>query len=249
MTAMANGMALHGGFLPFVATFLVFSDYARNAVRMSALMKQRVVHVYTHDSIGLGEDGPTHQPVEHAEALRVIPGLDVWRPCDAVETQGAWNAAVSRTDGPTALLLTRQNLPHQPRSAAQLAAVATGGYVLVEPATAPKAVIVATGSEVQLAVAAQKALAAEGVAVRVVSMPCVEVFERQSKEAQAAVLPNLPTVVVEAGVTRGWWKLAGRDGAVIGIDRFGESAPEKVLWPLFGFTADNVAATVRRILG
>jgi transketolase len=248
MTAIANGIALHGGFLPFVATFLVFSDYARNAVRMSALMKQRVVHVYTHDSIGLGEDGPTHQPVEHAESLRIIPGLDVWRPCDAVETQGAWNSAVSRLDGPSALLLTRQNLQHQPRDAAQLAAVATGGYVLVEPETAPKAVIVATGSEVQLAVLAQKALAAEGVPVRVVSMPCVEAFERRSKEAQAAVLPDLPTVVVEAGVTRGWWKLAGRNGAVIGIDRFGESAPEKVLWPLFGFTVDNVAATVRRIL-
>jgi transketolase len=249
MTAIANGMALHGGFLPYVATFLVFSDYARNAVRMSALMKQKVVHVYTHDSIGLGEDGPTHQPVEHAEALRVIPNLDVWRPCDAVETMVAWLSSVSRADGPSALLLTRQNLPHQPRDAAQLADVAKGGYVLVEPKTAPKAVIVATGSEVQLAVAAQKQLEAEGLAVRVVSMPCVEAFERRPADEQAAVLGRLPTVVVEAGVTRGWWKLAGRDGAVIGIDRFGESAPEKVLWPLFGFTVDNVAATVRRIVG
>ncbi len=249
MTAIANGMALHGGFIPYVATFLVFSDYARNAVRMSALMKQKVVHVYTHDSIGLGEDGPTHQPVEHAEALRVIPNLDVWRPCDAVETMAAWLSSVGRADGPSALLLTRQNLPHQPRDAAQLADVAKGGYVLVEPKTAAKAVIVATGSEVQLAVAAQKQLEAEGLPVRVVSMPCVEAFERRPADEQAAVLGRLPTVVVEAGVTRGWWKLAGRDGAVIGIDRFGESAPEKVLWPLFGFTVDNVAATVRRIAG
>ncbi|MCE1235172.1 MAG: transketolase [Hyphomicrobiales bacterium] len=249
MTAIANGMALHGGFLPYVATFLVFSDYARNAVRMSALMKQKVVHVYTHDSIGLGEDGPTHQPVEHAEALRVIPGLDVWRPCDAVETTAAWLSAVTRADGPSALLLSRQNLPHQPRDAARLAEVAEGGYVLVEPAVAPKAVIVATGSEVALAVAAQKMLEGEGLPVRVVSMPCVEAFERRPADAQAAVLGRLPTVVVEAGVTRGWWKYAGRDGAVIGIDRFGESAPEKALWPLFGFTADNVAATVRRIVG
>ncbi|MBV5263090.1 transketolase [Pinisolibacter aquiterrae] len=249
MTAIANGMALHGGFLPYVATFLVFSDYARNAVRMSALMKQKVVHVYTHDSIGLGEDGPTHQPVEHAEALRVIPNLDVWRPCDAVETQAAWTSAVTRADGPSALLLSRQNLAHQPRSPEQLAAIASGGYVLVEPASAPKAVIVATGSEVQLAVAAAKTLGEEGLPVRVVSMPCVEAFERKPKAEQDAVLPDLPTVVVEAGVTRGWWKIAGRTGAVIGIDRFGESAPEKALWPLFGFTAENVAATVRRIVG
>ena len=249
MTAIANGMALHGGFLPYVATFLVFSDYARNAVRMSALMKQKVVHVYTHDSIGLGEDGPTHQPVEHAEALRVIPNLDVWRPCDAVETTAAWLSAVSRADGPTALLLSRQNLPHQTRDTGAIAEIAKGGYVLVEPSTAPKAVIVATGSEVALAVAAQKTLAAEGLPVRVVSMPCVEAFERRPAEERAAVLGRLPTVVVEAGVTRGWWKIAGRDGAVIGIDRFGESAPEKALWPLFGFTADNVAATVRRIAG
>ncbi|MDK9696833.1 MAG: transketolase [Siculibacillus sp.] len=248
MTAIANGAALHGGFLPYVATFLVFSDYARNAVRMSALMKQKVVHVYTHDSVGLGEDGPTHQPVEHAESLRLIPGLDVWRPCDAVETEGAWLSAVSRADGPSALLLSRQNLPHQPRSAEQLAEIARGGYVLVDVA-APKAVIVATGSEVALAVGAAKALAEEGVAVRVVSMPCVEAFERRPKAERDVILPNLPTVVVEAGSTRGWWKIAGRDGAVIGIDRFGESAPEKALWPLFGFTVDNVVATVKGVIG
>ncbi len=248
MTAIANGASLHGGFLPYVATFLVFSDYARNGVRMSALMKQKVVHVYTHDSIGLGEDGPTHQPVEHAEALRVIPNLDVWRPCDAVETQAAWVSSVSRADGPSALLLSRQNLPHQARSAGQIAEISKGGYVLVDAAQ-PKAVIVATGSEVALAVAAAKALGDEGIAVRVVSMPCVEAFERRPKAERDAVLPNLPTVVVEAGTTRGWWKVAGRDGAVIGIDRFGESAPEKALWPLFGMTTDNVVATVKSVLG
>ncbi|WP_333823595.1 transketolase [Pinisolibacter sp.] len=248
MTAIANGASLHGGFLPYVATFLVFSDYARNGVRMSALMKQKVVHVYTHDSIGLGEDGPTHQPVEHAEALRVIPGLDVWRPCDAVETQAAWVSAVSRADGPSALLLSRQNLPHQARTPGQIAEISKGGYVLVEAAE-PKAVIVATGSEVALAVAAAEALGEEGIAVRVVSMPCVEAFERRPKAERDAILPNLPTVVVEAGTTRGWWKVAGRDGAVIGIDRFGESAPEKALWPLFGMTADNVVATVKGLLG
>ncbi len=248
MTAIANGAALHGGFLPYVATFLVFSDYARNGVRMSALMKQKVVHVYTHDSIGLGEDGPTHQPVEHAESLRVIPNLDVWRPCDAVETQAAWVSAVSRTDGPSALLLSRQNLPHQPRSDAQIAEIASGGYVLVDT-PAPQAVIVATGSEVALAVAAAKVLGEAGVPVRVVSMPCVEAFERRPKADRDAVLPNLPTVVVEAGTTRGWWKIAGRDGAVIGIDRFGESAPEKTLWPLFGFTVDDVVATVKSVHG
>ncbi|TBW40915.1 transketolase [Siculibacillus lacustris] len=250
MTAIANGIALHGGFLPFVATFLVFSDYARNAVRMSALMHQRVVHVYTHDSIGLGEDGPTHQPIEHAESLRIIPNLDVWRPCDSAETQGAWNAAVSRSQGPSALLLSRQNLAAQPRTPAQLAEIAKGGYVLVEPTEAPRAVIVGTGSELQFATAAQKVLAEAGIPVRVVSMPCVEAFERRPAEEQAAVLPaDLPTVVIEAGVTRGWWKIAGRTGAVIGIDRFGESAPEKVLYPLFGFTTDNVVATVKRVLG
>ena len=249
MTAIANGMALHGGFLPYVATFLVFSDYARNAVRMSALMKSRVVHVYTHDSIGLGEDGPTHQPVEHVESLRLIPNLDVWRPCDAVETQAAWNAAVARTDGPSALALSRQNLPHQPRTAAQLAEIAKGGYVLSEASGTAAAVIVATGSEVALAIGAQKQLQEAGIPVRVVSMPCVEAFERRPAAEQASILPNLPTVVVEAGTTRGWWKIAGRNGAVVGIDRFGESAPEKALWPLFGFTVENVTATVRRILG
>jgi transketolase len=250
MAAIANGLALHGGFLPYVATFLVFSDYARNAIRMSALMRQRVVYVLTHDSIGLGEDGPTHQPIEHVESLRLIPNLDVWRPCDAVETAVAWTQAVMRSDGPSALALSRQTLPHQPRSDEQIEAIAHGGYVLIEPDKAPAAVIIATGSEVKLARAAAELLAGEGIPVRVVSMPCVDVFERQPAEWQASVLPaNLPVVTVEAGATRGWRGYAGRSGAVIGIDRFGESAPEKDLFALFGFTPERVADAVRAAVG
>ncbi|TPQ48619.1 transketolase [Prosthecomicrobium hirschii] len=249
MTAIANGIALHGGFLPFVATFLVFSDYARNAVRMSALMKQRVVHVYTHDSIGLGEDGPTHQPIEHAESLRIIPNLAVWRPADTAETFVAWVAAVSRSDGPSALLLSRQGLPAQPRDAAQLAAIARGGYVLKETAGA-KVTLVGTGSELKIAVAAADLLAAEGVPARVVSMPSTSVFDAQDKAWQDAVLPaSIPVVAVEAGTTRGWWKYAGRTGAVIGIDRFGESAPEKALYEHFGLTAEKVAAAAKAVAG
>ncbi len=249
MTAIANGIALHGGFLPYVATFLVFSDYARNAVRMSALMRQRVVHVFTHDSIGLGEDGPTHQPIEHVESLRLIPNLDVWRPCDAVETAAAWRAAVVRRDGPTALALSRQTLPHQQRTPEQIDAISRGGYVLVEPATAPAAILVATGSEVELARAAAALLATDRVNVRVVSMPCVEAFERQDAAWRQAVLPpHLPVVAVEAGATRGWWRYAGRDGAVIGLDRFGESAPAPTLFAHFGLTPQRVAATVRAVI-
>src|SRR5690606_10761850 len=196
MAAALNGIALHRGFLPFGATFLVFSDYARNAIRMSALMKQRVVYVMTHDSIGLGEDGPTHQPVEHIPSLRLIPGLDVWRPCDAVETQAAWNAAVARRDGPSLLALSRQNLPHQPRAADQLQAIARGGYVLAD-AQALSLVIIATGSEVALAMAAREALAAEGVGVRVVSMPCTAVFDRQPTDYRRSVLPpSVPRLVI-----------------------------------------------------
>ena len=246
MTAIANGLALHGGYLPYVATFLVFSDYARNAIRMSALMHQRVVHVLTHDSIGLGEDGPTHQPVEHVESLRLIPNLDVWRPCDAVESAVAWRAALTRADGPTALVLSRQALPHQARSAVEVEAIARGGYVLAEPERSPIAVIIATGSEVKLARAAATLLAGDGIAARVVSMPCVEAFERQDESWKRAVLPpHLPVIAVEAGATRGWWRYAGRSGAVIGIDRFGESAPAEQLFAHFGFTAERVAEAVR----
>jgi transketolase len=250
MTAIANGIALHGGFIPYVATFLMFSDYARSAIRMSALMRQRVVHVFTHDSIGLGEDGPTHQPVEHVESLRLIPNLDVWRPCDAVETAAAWRSAVERIDGPTALALSRQSLPPQPRTPAQVDAIRCGGYVLIEPATPPAAIIIATGSEVQLARAAAALLAAESVPVRVVSMPCVEAFESQDAAWRQAVLPpRLPVVVVEAGTTRGWWRYAGRCGAVIGMDRFGESAPASDLFAYFDFTPQRVAEAVRSTIG
>jgi transketolase len=250
MAAIANGIALHGGFLPYAATFLVFSDYARNAIRMSALMRQRVVYVLTHDSIGLGEDGPTHQPIEHVESLRLIPNLDVWRPCDAVETAAAWIAAVSRSDGPSALVLSRQKLPHQPRNAAQVEAIARGGYVLVEPHETAAALILATGSEVKLAREAAALLAGQGIPVRVVSMPCVDVFERQEARWKEQVLPpHLPVIAVEAGATRGWWRYAGRRGVVIGIDRFGESAPEKELFAYFGFTPERVAEAVRTAIG
>ena len=246
MTAIANGIALHGGFVPYVATFLVFSDYARNAVRMSALMRQRVVQVFTHDSIGLGEDGPTHQPVEHVESLRLIPNLDVWRPCDAVETAAAWRAAITRADGPTALVLSRQVLPHQQRTPEAIDAIRRGGYVLIESATPAAAIIIATGSEVQLARTAASQLAAEGVPVRVVSMPCVEAFERQDDSWRDLVLPaHLPMVVVEAGVTRGWHGYAGCGGSVIGIDRFGESAPAADLFAHFGFTPERIVNAVR----
>jgi transketolase len=249
MAAIANGIALHGGFIPYAATFLTFSDYARNAIRMSALMRQRVIYVFTHDSIGLGEDGPTHQPVEHVESLRLIPNLCVWRPCDAVETADAWRTALERTNGPTALVLSRQTLAHQPRTRAQIDAIRRGGYVLMEPAAAPEAIIVATGSEVQLACAAASELASEGLPVRVVSMPCVEIFEEQDARWRNAVLPpDLPVVAVEAGATRGWWRYVGRGGAVIGIDRFGESAPAPDLFAHFGFTPRRITDAVRSVI-
>jgi transketolase len=257
MAAIMNGMALHGGYLPFGGTFLTFSDYSRNALRMAALMKQRVVHVFTHDSIGLGEDGPTHQSIEHASSLRLIPNLSVWRPCDTVETTAAWLAAVSRPSsigmdvhagGPTALLLSRQNLPFVARSAETLKQVARGGYVLQEAPDA-KAAIIATGSEVAIAIDAQKLLASEGIAVRVVSMPCTEVFDQQDAAWRASVLPKgMPRVAVEAGVTGLWHKYVGLDGAVIGVDTYGESAPAGVLFKHFGLTAEKVAQAVKNIL-
>ncbi len=253
MAAALNGIALHGGFIPFGATFLVFSDYARNAIRMSALMKQRVAYVMTHDSIGLGEDGPTHQPVEHVPSLRLIPGLDLWRPCDAVETQAAWNAAVMRRDGPTLLALSRQNLPHQQREADQVQAIARGGYVLAEAppdAAGPALVIIATGSEVALAMAAHDTLAAEGVAVHVVSMPCTSVVDRQDAAYRQRVLPpGVPRLVIEAAQPHGWWRyLAGGRGDVVGIDRFGESAPAAALLERFGFTPQAVVERARALL-
>jgi transketolase len=257
MAAIMNGMALHGGYLPFGGTFLTFSDYSRNALRMAALMKQRVVHVFTHDSIGLGEDGPTHQSVEHASSLRLIPNLSVWRPCDTVETTVAWLAAVSRPSsigmdvhpgGPTALLLSRQNLPFVARSAETLKQVARGGYVLQDTANA-KAAIIATGSEVAIAIDAQKLLAAEGIAVRVVSMPSTDVFDQQDAAWRASVLPKgMPRVAVEAGVTGLWHKYVGLDGAVVGLDTYGESAPAGALFKHFGLTAEKVAQAVKNLL-
>ena len=257
MAGIMNGIALHGGYLPFGGTFLTFSDYSRNALRMAALMKQRVVHVFTHDSIGLGEDGPTHQSVEHASSLRLIPNLSVWRPCDTVETTVAWLAAVGRpasigmhvhAGGPTALLLSRQNLPFVPRDAAALEGVSRGGYVLSD-APGARAVIIATGSEVAIALEAQKLLAADGLAVRVVSMPSTDVFDRQDLAWRTSVLPKaVPRVAVEAGVTALWHKYVGLDGVVVGIDTFGESAPAGVLFKHFGLTAEKVAQAVRQML-
>ncbi len=249
MAAIANGISLHGGFIPYCATFLTFSDYARNALRMAALMKQRVIFVFTHDSIGLGEDGPTHQPVEHAATLRLIPNMDVWRPCDTAESMAAWIRAVERTDGPSSLLFTRQNVPFMKRTAAQLEAISRGGYVLSDVEGVPRAVIIATGSEVQLAMDAQKLLASRDIKVRVVSMPSTTVFDRQDAAYRAAVLPRgVPRVAVEAGVTDVWRKYVGLEGAVVGLDRYGESAPAGELFEYFGFTAENVAKTVSEII-
>jgi transketolase len=248
MSAIVNGLTLHGGFIAYGGTFLTFSDYARNALRMAALMRIGSIFVFTHDSIGLGEDGPTHQPVEHAASLRIIPGMDVWRPCDAVETAAAWTAAIERRGGPTCLLLSRQNLPFQPRSAAVTAAIRRGGYVLAD-APASAAVIIATGSEVALAMAARALLADDGITVRVVSMPSTTTFDRQDKAYRDVVLPPaLPAVAVEAGVSDFWYKYVGRSGAVVGLDRFGESAPADELFRHFGFTPERVADTVRRLL-
>ena len=248
MAAIMNGVALHGGLLPFGGTFLMFSEYSRNALRMAALMKQRVIHVFTHDSIGLGEDGPTHQPVEQTATLRMIPNMRVWRPCDTVETMVAWTAAVEKADGPTSLILSRQNLPYMKRDAATLANVAKGGYVLSDAAGA-KAAIIATGSEIELAMKAKAKLAEEGIAVRVVSMPSTTTFDQQDAAYKASVLPaGMKRVAVEAGVTSGWYKYVGLDGAVVGLDRFGESAPAGKLFEYFGFTVDNVVKAVKGVL-
>ncbi|HYF59477.1 MAG TPA: transketolase [Burkholderiaceae bacterium] len=246
MSAAMNGIALHGGYVPFGGTFLTFSDYSRNALRMAALMRQRVIFVFTHDSIGLGEDGPTHQSIEHAASLRLIPSLDVWRPADPIETTVAWGLSIERDDGPSALLLSRQAVPFVTRSDSQVEAIRRGGYV-VRDAAEPRCAILATGSELGLALAARDLLAAEGIEVRVVSMPSTSVFDRQDADYRRRVLPDgLPRVAVEAGVTDFWWKY--RCDAVVGIDRFGESAPAKALFEHFGFTPANVADTVRAVL-
>jgi transketolase len=251
MGAISNGIALHGGFMPYDATFLVFSDYARNAVRMSALIPAPVIHVYTHDSIGLGEDGPTHQPVEHMASLRLIPNNDLWRPCDAVESAVAWRAAIVRRDGPSCLVFSRQNLPHQQRDAQQVADIACGGYVLSDPPEARfDLILIATGSEVGLAMDAARTLAERGIKARVVSMPCLEVFERQPLEWREGVLPSWcrKRIAIEAGVTATWYKYVGLDGAVIGLDTFGASAPADQLFAHFGITADRVVAQAEALI-
>jgi transketolase len=250
MSAIMNGITAHGGFIPYGGTFLTFSDYARNAVRMACLMRIRVIFVYTHDSIGLGEDGPTHQPIEHLASLRVIPHIDVWRPCDAVETAAAWGAAVDNRDGPTLLILTRQACVHQAREAAQVANIARGGYVLIEPAGGPEAIVIATGSEVGIAAEAVRTVNAKGRKVRLVSMPSTNRFDAQDDAYKERVLPAKVTrrVAVEAGVRDAWWRYVGLQGQIVGIDHFGASAPAKVLFPQFGFTADKVVEAVNKVL-
>jgi transketolase len=250
MAAIMNGVALHSGFIPYGGTFLTFSDYSRNAIRMAALMKQRVIHVFTHDSIGLGEDGPTHQSIEHAQSLRLIPGLHVWRPCDTSETLVAWRCALKSHNAPSALLLSRQALPHAPKSNTEL--IEKGAYVLSEPSEVgikkrAQVVLIATGSEVSLALKAQTLLASIGIGARVVSMPCTSYFDAQSVEYKQSVLPaSIPRVAIEMGSTSGWWKYGV--SAVVGIDSYGESAPAPALFEHFGFTAENVAQTVQVVL-
>lgn len=249
MSAIMNGIALHGGFIPYGATFLMFMEYARNALRMAALMKQRAIFVYTHDSIGLGEDGPTHQPVEQIASLRLTPNMSTWRPCDQVESAIAWKHAIERMDGPTALIFSRQNLPQMDRSAQQLADVAKGGYVLKDCAGTPELILIATGSEVELAVAAFDQLTAKGRAVRVVSLPATDVFDAQSAEYKESVLPMSVTkrVAIEAGIADYWYKYVGFGGKIIGMTTFGESAPAELLFKEFGFTVENVVATAESL--
>ena len=250
MSAILNGMSLHGGVIPYSGTFLTFSDYARNALRMAALMQVRNIFVYTHDSIGLGEDGPTHQPVEHLASLRVMPNLDVWRPCDAVETAVAWRSAIEKHDGPTCLALTRQTVPHQPRSEDQIAAIARGGYVLRDTPAQPDVILIGTGSELKLAMGAAEELARQNVAARVVSMPSADVFDAQDDDYKNAVLPPEVTarIAVEAGVTDSWWRYVGPAGRVVGLDRFGLSAPAEQLFEHFGFTVENVVHLTKQVL-
>ncbi len=250
MSAMMNGIALHGGLVPFGSTFLMFSEYARNALRMASLMKIRSIFVYTHDSIGLGEDGPTHQPVEQTATLRLIPGIQVWRPCDAVETAVSWKSAIERKDGPTILIFSRQNLPHVPRTQEQIDSISRGGYILRDSDGMPEAIIIATGSEVELAMKAAEELTAKGKKIRVVSLPSTNVFDAQDAAYRESVLPSsvIKRVAVEAGSTDGWWKYVGTNGKVVGIDHFGESAPAGLLFKEFGFTVENVVINVESVL-
>ena len=250
MSAISNGLRLHGGIIPYTGTFLVFSDYARNALRMAALMNVQQVFVFTHDSIGLGEDGPTHQPVEHTASLRLMPNMRVWRPCDAVETVVAWTNALEKQDGPTSLVLTRQGLPHQRRNDEQLSSIEKGGYVLKDSDGQPDLILIATGSEVDLAIRAAAALGEEGIGVRVVSMPCTDLFDSQSAAYRESVLPAAvkAKVAIEAGVTDGWWRYVGEHGQVVGLNRFGESAPAEELFEHFGFSVANVTRVAKSVL-
>ena len=250
MTAIANGIALHGGFLPYTATFLMFVEYARNAARMAALMKIRQIMVYTHDSIGLGEDGPTHQPVEQLASLRTTPNMSTWRPCDQVESAVAWKYAIERKDGPSALIFSRQNLAQQERTPEQLANIARGGYILKDCDGQPELILIATGSEVELAVAAWDRLSSEGVKARVVSMPSTDAFDKQDAAYREAVLPKAigARVAIEAGIADYWQRYTGLHGAVVGMTTFGESAPAEKLFEVFGFTVDNVVAQAKAVL-
>jgi transketolase len=249
MSAMMNGITCHGGFIPYGGTFLTFSDYARNAVRMACLMRIRVIFVYTHDSIGLGEDGPTHQPIEHLASLRLIPHMDLWRPCDAVETAAAWGVALENRDGPTCLVFTRQSVVHEARDAAQLAAIRRGGYVLIESAGAPEVIVIATGSEVGIAAEAVRNAAAKGKKIRLVSMPSTNTFDAQDDAYKESVLPKSVTrrVAVEAGVTGGWWHYVGLQGEIVGINHFGASAPAKDLFKAYGFTPEHVLEAIDKV--
>ena len=250
MSAILNGVVCHGGLVPYGGTFLTFSDYARNAVRMAALMRLRVIFVYTHDSIGLGEDGPTHQPIEHIASLRLIPHMDVWRPCDGVETAVAWGKALENRDGPTCLIFTRQAVVHQARDAAQVAAIKRGGYTLIDSSGAPEVIVIATGSEVGIAAEAVRAMAAKGRKVRLVSMPSTNAFDAQDDAYKQSVLPPAVTrrVAVEAGVTSAWWQYVGLQGEIVGINHFGASAPAKDLFKAYGFTAERVAEAIEKVL-
>jgi transketolase len=251
MSAIMNGIALHGGFVPYGATFLVFMEYARNAVRMAALMKQRSIFVYTHDSIGLGEDGPTHQPIEQIANLRTTPNMNTWRPCDTVESAVSWKVAIERKDGPSALIFSRQGLPHQDRDTQQLADIVKGGYVLSDCAGVPDVILIATGSEVGLAVAASKVLAEQGKNVRVVSMPCTEIFDAQSSDYKKSVLPVSvrARVAIEAAHQDFWYKYVVMDGAIVGMSTFGESARAAELFKMFGFTVENVVEKAQKVMG
>ena len=250
MTGICNGLRLHGGFLPYCGTFLTFSDYSRNALRMAALMKIQNILVYTHDSIGLGEDGPTHQPVEHTASLRLMPNMSVWRPCDTVETAVAWKSAIERNTGPTSLVLTRQSLPHQVRSDEQISCISRGAYILSDSKDTPDIILIATGSEVALAMSAAETLTNEGINVRVISMPSTDVFEKQDELYRESILPSSITVrvAIEAGVTDAWWRYVGSHGRVIGLDEFGESAPAEELFEHFGFTTENLITVAKDAL-